>query len=143
MRPCVPTRHGIASVWLLAIIAFLAAVTALIGNEVVQSRAAYRTRISHLQAEWLARGALEKGMRECAEAAMEGQATLPTDLLPGANGLVTWKPLAAGQMRFIAEATAGEIPNRSTRRFSVVANRRGGAWGAAGPVERVANTLKK
>jgi hypothetical protein len=143
MRPCVPTRNGIASVWLLAIIAFLAAVTALIGNEVVQSRATYRKRSAQLQAEWLARGGLEKGMRECAEAAMEGQATLPTDLLPGANGLVTWKPLAAGQMQFMAEATAGEIPNRSTRRFSVMAKRQGGAWVAASPVERIANTLKK
>jgi hypothetical protein len=46
-------------------------------------------------------------------------------------------------MQFMAEATAGEIPNRTTRRFSVVANRRGGAWVVAGPVERVANTLKK
>lgn len=128
-----PSRPGVASVWLLAILAFLAAVTALIGNEVVQSRSLSRRRASELQAEWLARGGLELGMRASGDAA--GSIPLPADLATASSGTVSWKPTDNGQMVFLAEATAGEKPDRITRRISVVAKRQGTAWIIAQPIE--------
>lgn len=137
MRKPTQTRRGIASAWLLVMIVLVTAVSALVASQILKSRELAACRESELRAEWLARGALEYGLRKLGDEPKEGSAELPTDSATAGKASVAWKPGDNGTWTLRAEASSGEIPALKRCAFTMPAMREGGAWIPCGPVERV------
>lgn len=138
MRKTTHPRQGIASAWLLVMIVLVTAVSALVASEILKSRELASGRECELRAEWLARGALEYGLRKLGDAPKAGSAELPMEGLPDGKASVAWQPGHDGAWILRAEAAAGEPHALKNRAFTMPANRKAGLWVPSGPVQRVA-----
>lgn len=143
MRKPTRPRRGIASAWLLVMIVLITAVSALVASEILKSRELAARRESELRAEWLARGALEYGLRKLGDEPKAGSAELPADQATAGKASVAWKPGEDGTWKLRAEASAGEIPALKRCAFTMPAIRKGAVWIPSGPVERVVGSMPR
>ena len=143
MRKAIRQRRGVASIWLLVMIVLITSVSALVASEILKSRELANKRESELRAEWLARGALEYGLRQLGDNPKAGTAEIPADSAAAGKASVAWKPGDNGTWNLRAEAIAGQIPALKRCAFTMPAIRKGGVWIPAGPVERVLGSIPR